>query len=120
MSQKITTGGSFTVNNNGNVLTLPTTYAITTSGSLYASSVMNVTSSTWQAIDQNKNVDFFVGVFANESTSSYLNLAIGNTGSYTVLWPNQLNILSFSGSTNLWVRCPSGVSQLSYTAVSMN
>jgi hypothetical protein len=118
MSQKISINGSLTVYNNGNTISIPTTLALTTSSSIYVASVANITSS-WQVIDQNNNKDFRLGIFENTDLTQSIRVAIGNTGSYTQLWVNDLAILPFSGSPLIYAQTVTGTAQLAYTLVSM-
>jgi hypothetical protein len=120
MSQKVTINGSYTLNNNGNTVNVNLTNTISPSGSLFNASSMVVATGSWQVVDQNKNLDFRTGVFSNEDFSSSIRLAVGSTGSFQTLWPQDSSTVNGSGSSTIWAQAIGSASLLTYMVVSLN
>lgn len=120
MAQKVSINGSYSIVNNGNTIPRKLTSTLTMSGSLFNVSSMTVATGSWQVIDQNKNVDFRSGVLTNNDTVSFIKYAVGNTGSFLILWPGDTNIISYSGSATLWAQATPSASLLTYMQASFN
>jgi hypothetical protein len=121
MASKITINGSYVVTNTLTATTVSENLGgtLTMNGSLYNNAALLVTSS-WQQISQNQNKDFRSGVFSNNDFTSSIRLAIGSTGSFFVLWPQDSAMVGFSGSTTIWAQTNSGSALMDYTVVSLN
>ena len=103
MSNTINLNGSFTVTANNFKSTATLTDSIITTGSNYFANAANVTAS-WQVLPQGSNSDFRIGAFTNTDTTSSVYIAINNTGSFTVLWPGDNNLLTFNTSASLYAK----------------
>jgi hypothetical protein len=120
MAQTINSNGQIvTVNNNLRQL-FTLNQAITTTGSNSLANNANVTTGSWQVVDQGSNADFRYGYFANLDLTSSIKVAIttGGTTSFAVnLQPSDVAILCSSGSTVIYAQASGSNGQLNGSAI---
>lgn len=86
-----------------NILSLQ--YSLVPAGSNNIVNTANITTGTWQTIDQGSNGDFRLGYFYNSSTTSSVKIAIGGTTDYAAwLQPGDYCILPNSGSATIYAQ----------------
>ena len=76
------------------------------SGSNYVANSINLPTGSWCPIPTGSNQDLRMATFANNSTSSYVTIALNQTGSFaSVLWPDDSCVLTYTGSAQVYAKC---------------
>jgi hypothetical protein len=95
---------------NNQTIQFPLQFIYTTSGSNFVANSANISTGSWQVVDQGNNSDLRLGAFTNMDASASIYLGIGGTGSFSVMQPGDDNLITFTGSTVLWAMSKGAVS----------